>query len=448
MRIWPFKKKLEKKSDDFYTNNDVSFGAQGGHLPRTGYAYKNDVQHGLDSNVVMAPVSWVMRSFTESNPIVESKKNGRWRKVDDHPVESLLTLPNPWYDGDAMTKALIISYLLDGNAYLLKRRNAIGQVLELWYVPHWMIQPVWPREGDVFISHYLYRPSPSGIPQSLLPRDVIHLRFGLDPRNPRLGYSPLRPLLREIFTDDEASNFSASILRNQGFPGVIIAPKEGMSQTREQAEEQKDRYTRHFTSDRRGEPFVPNRPVDVTTFGFNPQQLNLSALRDITEERVCAMLGLPAAVAGFGAGMQQVKVGATMRELVRLARVNVINPMATTFAKVFTFQLLSDFVAQMKRFRMRYDMSDVSVFQEDEDAREARVLARVAGGVMTYADAQEALGMEVDESQDFYARSSGVVKKGEEPTSTEPSEPTEPSVNRLNGNGGQVDDVVTENQSS
>ncbi len=440
MRIWPFKKKAETKAhqgDDFFSNEDLTLS--GGFLPRTAYHYGQDIGHGLDSNVIMAPVSWVMRAFTEAQPIVESKRNNRWRRVDDHPVEQLLDVPNPWYDGDAMTKAIIISYLLDGNAYLLKRRSDIGTVLELWYAPHWMIQPVWPRDGSVFISHYLYRPSPSGIPQILLPRDVIHLRFALDPRNPRLGFSPLRPLMREIFTDEEASNFSASILKNQGFPGVIIAPKEGQTQTREEAQGLKDKFTEHFAGDNRGKPFVPSKAVDVTTIGFNPQQINLSALRDVTEERVCAMLGLPAAVAGFGAGMQQVKVGATMRELVRLARVNVIIPMGRTFSRVFTIQLLSDFVAQRRRFRVRYDMSEVSVFQEDENAREARILSRVAGGVMTVSDAQEALNMEVDETQDVYLRSSGVpVLADEVPLQTVPTN------NRLNGNGGLVDDVATQ----
>lgn len=444
--MWPFKKKsVETKAhqgdDGFFTNEDLTL--RGGFLPRTAYNYGHDIQHGLDSNVIMSPVSWVMRAFTEAQPIVESRINNRWRQVEDHPVEQLLDIPNPWYDGDAMTKAIIISYLLDGNSYLLKRRNDIGQVLELWYAPHWMIQPVWPRDGSVFISHYLYRPSPSGIPQILLPRDVIHFRFGLDPRNPRLGFSPLRPLMREIFTDEEASNFSASILRNQGFPGVIISPKEGMTQTRDEATDLKDRFTQHFSSDRRGQPFVPSRAVDVSTFGFNPQQINLSALRDVTEERVCAMLGIPAAVAGFGAGMQQVKVGATMRELVRLARVNVINPMGQTFARVFTIQLLSDFVVQRRRFRVRYDMSEASVFQEDENAREARILARVTGGVMTVADAQDALNMEVDETQDVYLRSSGVpVPADEVPLQTTPTN------NRLNGNGttngGLVDDAATQ----
>lgn len=431
MKLGPFELRFRRKGseqkshDGFYTADDLAFS---GRLPRTSYPYGRDVRHGLDSNVIMSPVSWIMRTFTEAEPVVEARRNDRWQAVDGHPLTALLNQPNQFYDGDATFKALVISFCLDGNAYLVKRRNTIGDVVELWYAPHWMIEPKWPNDGTTFISHYEYRPG-EGSTINLLPRDVVHLRFGLDPRNTRKGFSPLRPLLREIFTDEEASNFAASVLRNQGFPGVMLSPKEGMTQTREDAKGVKDRFTQHFTGDRRGEPFVATRPTDIATFGFNAQQIQLTGLRDVSEERVCAMLGLPAAVVGFGAGLQQVKVGATMRELVRLARVNVINPMARSFGKALTWQLLTDFVSQVRRFRVRFDMSDVSVFQEDETEREERIIARVDGGVMQVADAQEELGLKVDETQHIYLRDSSKVAV---PANEEPAPAP---VNRLNGDG-------------
>ena len=431
MRIGPFEIQLrrkgsEQKSHDFYTAEDLAFS---GGLPRTAYPYGRDVRHGLDSNVIMSPVSWIMRTFSEAEPVVEARRNDRWQTVDGHKLTALLKQPNQFYDGDATFKALVISYCLDGNAYLIKRRNDIGDVLELWYAPHWMIEPKWPNDGTTFISHYEYRPG-VGSKQILLPRDVVHIRFGLDPRNTRKGFSPLRPLLREIFTDEEASNFAASVLRNQGFPGIVMSPKEGMSKTREEAAALKARFTQHFTGDRRGEPFVATGPTDISTFGFNAQQIQLTGLRDVSEERVCAMLGLPAAVVGFGAGLQQVKVGATMRELVRLARVNVINPMAGTFGRALTSQLLTDFVSQVRRFRVRFDMSDVSVFQEDETEREERIIARVDGGIMQVADAQDELGLKVDETQHIYLRDSNKVAV---PANKEPV--VLPVVDSMNGNG-------------
>ena len=433
MKIGPFEISFRRaapegtKSSDFYTRDDVDFG---GSLPRTAYNYGRDLRRGLDSNVIMAPVAWIMRTFTEALPVVEEKKDDRWRTVDGHPLTALLSRPNLFYDDDALFKALVISYCLDGNGYVIKKRNVIGEVMAIWYAPHWLIEPKWPDDGSAFISHYEYKPG-NGATIPLLPRDVIHLRFGLDPRNPRLGFSPLRPLLREVFTDEEASNFAASVLRNQGFPGVVISPKEGSSMKREQAESLKAKFIQNFTGDKRGEPFVATLPTDIKTFGFDSNQINLAGLRDITEERVCALFGLPAAVVGFGAGLQQTKVGATMRELVRLARVNVINPMARTVAKTLTRQLLVDFEPPTRTSRVRFDMSEVSVFQEDETEREQRILARVDGGLMQVADAQEQLGLDIDETQKVYLRDSNkiAVASNKNPTLAQEVGPS-------NGNGG------------
>ncbi len=90
------------------------------------------VGQGLDSNVVMAPVQFIQRTFTQSVPVVEERADGRkWTPLDDHPAERLLADPNPFYDGDTLAKAFLLSWFLDGNAYLLKARNLLRAVVQL-----------------------------------------------------------------------------------------------------------------------------------------------------------------------------------------------------------------------------------------------------------------------------------------------------------------------------
>ncbi len=398
----------------------------------------NDVRDGLDSNVVMAPVAWIMRTFTEAEPTVQVKRDGMWRLFEEHGMTMAVENPNNFYDGDALWKATVISYCLEGDAYWYKVRSGLGTVMELWYIPHWMIEPSWTEGSTTFIDHYVYKPEN----RRIRVENIVHFRFGLDPRNTRKGFSPLRPLLREVFTDEEASIFSATILRNMGVPGLIVSPKDATaSVTPAKAAETKERLIAHFTRDRRGEPFVATGPTDVKQFGFDPNQLMLGNLRDIAEERVCAMLGVPAAVVGFGAGLQQTKVGATMRENVRLARVNAINPMARTFGKVLDKQLLPDFQSQMRRFRVRFDMSEVSVFQEDEKEREERIRENVMAGVLRVDKAQEQLGIEVDASQSIYLRESSLraVPANKtpifEPEEPQPREPGNRIPADVDGNG-------------
>jgi phage portal protein BeeE len=234
--------------------------------------------------------------------------------------------------------------------------------------------------------------------------------MGLDPRNTRKGFSSLRPLLREIFTDDEAANFSASILRNMGVPGGLIAPKDASSlPTPDDVQRMKDYMKTGFTGDKRGEWLVLGNPTTTEQFGFDPNQLMLTNLRDVVEERVCAALGIPAAVVGFGAGLQQTKVGATMKELRRLAWVSCIIPHQNSIARQVTRQLMPDFQAQTRRFRVQFDASGVSAFVEEETERARRIALLVEKGVLRVDRGQEMLGLEVDPTQEVYLRPSSAV---------------------------------------
>lgn len=407
-----------------------------------------DRNSGLDSNVIMAPVFWIMRTFVEASCIVQRRRFSEdglkaiWEPVIDHDAEILLTEPNPFYDGDILWQATLVSFILAGNAYWRKLRNDIGEVVELWYLPHFLVTPKY--ASGRYLDYYEYRAEGGSQPEPLSPRDIVHFRFGQDPRNTRLGLSPLQPLLREVFADDEAALFSAAILRNMGVPGLIISPKEG-GQRMLEGDVKKVKEDMNATTTRigRGSTKVFGVPTDVKQFGFDPNQLTLANLRDISEERVCAMLGLPATVVGFGSGVQATKVGATMREWVKLARVGCLSPMQSTLAKQATRQLLGDFVSQTRRFRLYFDTSEVPGFQEDDSATSDRICKQVTAGILRRDRAQSALGLEVDEKAQDYLIPTNAVRVDKDGNPIEPPKPTgEPTpTNRIaalenaNGNG-------------
>jgi HK97 family phage portal protein len=404
MNIWhSLTQRFRRKEQQFFPQGEMHSS-----LPRTLYHYSRDVQQGFDSNVVMAPVQWIMRTFTEGKAVVESRTNGVWKPVEDHAAEVLIDQPNEDYDGDSLWKATCISYTLNGNAYWRKVRNVFGDVIQLWYVPHWQMAPKRPPDGSQFISHYEYMPG--GPPIRLAKRDVVHFRFGLGPQNDILGLSPLRALMREIFVDDEAANFSAKILANMGVPGLMVSPKnEAIRPSPDDLQKFKSEIDSAVTGDNRGSTLVMGIPTDVHQFGFNPSAMTLGDLRDVAEERVCATLGIPAAVVGFGSGLQSTKVGATMRELVRLAWVQCLIPMQHSLGRQLTAQLLPDFVSQTRRFRMRFDDSEVSAFQEEDDLLAQRIIRLVTGGVLRVDRAQDLLGLEVDTTQEIYMRPSNSI---------------------------------------
>src|SRR5689334_19562644 len=205
-------------------------------LPGTKFDYQAQAIDGLRSSVVVAALNWLMRTFPEAPPVVQRRVSGQWRTLDTDPLEDLLRNPNPYYGGRVLWMATVMDFAF-GEAFWLKIRNSIGEVIELWWVPRALIAPRWSIDGSDFIHHYDY--SPGGKLIALPPDDVVHFRFGMDPANIRRGFSQLASVMREVYTDDQASNFTASVLRNLGIIGIVISPKEGNNASQEDVKEVK-----------------------------------------------------------------------------------------------------------------------------------------------------------------------------------------------------------------
>ena len=373
-------------------------------LKRTRFDYGREVGDMLDASVVTAPVQWMARALPEARLVVRRRGNGgQVTEIAGHKLAALIAAPNPYYGDIALWGATVWSWCVAGNAYWIKVRNGLGRPAELWYVPHWTMEPVGAEDGSEFITHYLYQPGGGAGQMVLDPDDVVHFRAGLDPRNPRYGLSPLSGVIREIFMDLESSNFVASLLRNMGVPGVVISPKGGAMPAPEDVEATKAWFREAFGGDNRGGPLVMGAPTDVVPYGFNPQQMNMSEARDVAEERVCACLGIPAAVVGFGAGLQQTKVGATMSELRKLAWHNGVMPLARALIDELARSLLPDF-GDAGGVELGWDTDEVLALTDDQDKQATRWSAMVQGGWAMVSEAREAMGLEVDDSHRIYLR--------------------------------------------
>ena len=367
--------------------------------------YSASVGDGLHSDVIMSPVLWAAARMAESPIGVHRLED---EEIDfEHDIAQLLKRPNGFYSGSAMRKAATISYLTDGNAYLLKVRNNQLKPIELWYVPHWLMEPHSPADGSAFLDYYEYFVPGQGT-LKVDPADVLHFRDGMDPANPRKGLSRLKILLREIYTDDEAAMFSAMLLKNGAVPGVIISPEESGTVI-DDPERTKKKILEEFGGAKRGSPMVMSAPTKVQQLGWDPKSLDLSALREIPEERVTACLGIPAAVVGFGTGLQQTKVGATMAEMRAMAYEDCIIPMQNGWADDMDLQLLPDFEESPEQWRIAFDLSGVRVLRDDETKLSDRVLRQFQGGLITRMVALDRLGYESTPDDDVLHLSMATV---------------------------------------
>ena len=83
---------------------------------------------------------------------------------------------------------------------------------------------------------------------------------------------------------------------------------------------------------------------------------------------------------GFGTGLEQVKVGAPMRELVGLAWAGCIIPTQRIIATQVGHKLLPRFEGSPKRFAVDFDRSRVSALQANEGLRVAWWNSQVQAG--------------------------------------------------------------------
>lgn len=395
--------------------------------------YQRAVGDGLGSSLVAATLAWIARNFPEAPPAIwpADAPPGVENKIVGHPIIRLLERPNPFFTGPLLWAATVTDWVANGETYWITEVAATGRPIRLWWAPSFTMRPEQDEGATEFITHYVL--TLEGVEYRVAVDRVVHFRLGSDPLNPRRGMSPLRALTREIFTDDEAANFTASLLRNMGVPGVIVSPdtdgpEGGASLTTEEAETTKANLATMFTGDRRGEVAVLTGKVKVQEFGFSPEQLTLRELRRIPEERVSAGIGIPAIVVGFGAGLDR-STFTNMGEALEYAYSNGLIPMMKLLAEDVRFQLLPKFEDDPHAFRFGFDLSLVRALQEDLYRVASRLDLGVRGGWAQVAEARQAMGLEVNDGDRIYLRQSQYV---EVPADGSPTRSLAPS---SNGNG-------------
>ena len=286
--------------DSMLTSN-YGFNTQSGFFPQK---LIDDMGDGLGNSAVTACLNVLATSFAEPSLKVYKKIDGGKELQQSHPMEILMNRPNEFLSGNSLAHYIVTSLSAHGDAFLLKVRNRTGNVVQLVpLMPNYV--KVRGNEREL-ITHYEYYAvkQNNALQQDYieLPREnVVHVRQGMDPDDHRRGFAPLRTVLRELAGDEAAGQFAVALLHNMAVPGVILSPKDDTmgGPSREEAEAIAQAFKSKFSGANRGAPMIMTGAMDVDVVSFTPEQLNLTALRRLPEERVSSVLGVPAILAGL-----------------------------------------------------------------------------------------------------------------------------------------------------
>jgi len=370
----------------------------------------DDLGEGTGNSAVVACLNVLATSFAEPQLRIFQKSKEDINFISEHPVEKLMQRPNPFTSGSLLSHYIVTAINASGDAYLLKVRNKSGRVIQL--IPM-MPDRVNPRgTEDELITHYEYFGSSKHMGEFVVLKkdDLVHIRQGIDPNNHRRGFAPLKSVLRELLGDEAAGQYATALLHNMAVPGVILSPKDDQAggPSREEAEAIAKMYKSKFGGSNRGAPMVLTGAMDVKTVSFSPDQMDLKELRRLPEERVSAVLGVPAILAGLGAGLDAATYNNT-KELREFFTEQKLIPLWKTVANELTHQLLlADFTNDTNTY-CAYDLDQVRALSQDKNETYKRMNMGVAGGWVTIAEARKAAGLEVDETHEVYLRPLNMV---------------------------------------
>lgn len=343
------------------------------------------------SSIVAISVRYYLTNFQQISFQLVQMQNGQRVVIEDSDIIELLSDPMSGKVAPSQIWGNFIQdYLLMGNAYLRKIRGVGNQVIALEYVASDCIR----AEGTPKISITRYVYTTSGQEYAIPVEDIIHLRYAKDTSDARYGRSPITSLLREIALDNMCSTTSYALVRNQGIPSLMIGPDANdmaVDISPEDARQIKRKLQEDFSGDSAGGIAIMSSAYRVDKISFSPQELDLSSLRRVSEERIPAAMGLNAMVLGLGAGLER-STYSNFQASQRASWETGIIPLLDAMCEILTYQLLNDF-SPKPGYKISYDLSNVKALSEDKYAESERSANLYKSGVISRAEAKLMIGI-------------------------------------------------------
>jgi HK97 family phage portal protein len=354
------------------------------------------------NGVVAVAIDWYVRNWSQGVAKVYRPVDGSQADpVFEHPVLKLIAEPMPGLPANLVWGWFLQDYKLFGNAYLRKIRSTRdGQVIGLQFLPFDMVRPV----GDGTNPLIMYKYQTDGRTFDVKLEDMMHLRYGREPLDIRLGRSPLQAMLREIGTDNVASSAAYGLLANGAMPSIIIGPdakETSVDISLDDARQIKRQIREDLTGDNAGNVVVMNGPYKMDRVSLTPADLALDAIRRVPEERICSALGLNPMVLGLGSGLERSTYSNYERSQ-QAAWEDGMIPLFRAIADVITIHLLPDFAETQPGDFLEFDVSQVRALADDLQAEATRAERLYKSGIIDRAEAKRIAGLEAvpeDEGQ-------------------------------------------------
>jgi HK97 family phage portal protein len=269
-----------------------------GEAPLPGSSFGEFSQIYKTNGVVSACMAIRQRIFSEVTFRFVQINNGKTGQMFGTP--DLGILERPWPNGTTgeLAARMIQDVDLAGNFYAVRegnrlyRRDPSKTSIILSGDPK--------TDEFVDVLGYAYQPDgPKGPLYTYLPHEVCHWSPEPDPEHPYKGMSWITPILREIRSDNAATDHKAKFYANSATPNMVVTfPQDVMTQ--DQFDKFKAKMEAEYAGARgAGKTMYLAPGADVEVVGKDFAQMDFSNTQGRDETRIASRAGVPAVIVGL-----------------------------------------------------------------------------------------------------------------------------------------------------
>lgn len=227
---------------------------------------------------------------------------GIWSEVSNPAYDPVLRKPNAFQTAGQFREFWITTKLVAGNAYVLKRRDTRGVVVEMYVLDPNKVMPMVSDSGAVYYQLQAdnLNTLPDGYPseQLVVPAsEIIHDRC-MAVHHPLIGVPPVAaahwPALKNMKILRNATDFFA----NHAQPGGLLTAPAGM--TDDDAKKVQAYWDDNFTGERSGRVAIVGADMKFTQFAMKSIDSQMIEQMRYSDEQICQPFGITPFKVGIG----------------------------------------------------------------------------------------------------------------------------------------------------
>lgn len=357
---------------------EVATGYVSQQEPRNApFSYRRAAATGfLRNEVVRACIMERSESASEARLRLVRRTGSEIEEVERHRMLDVLAEPNPLMDTVEFVSAFIVQSDIGGNVYVLKIPDRVGRTTQLWFLRPDRVKVVPSRTGLPGGFEYMLDGQVYNIPAER----VGHFKM-FNPLDDWYGAGPLQVLAQQVDLDISATQFARTFFENKAMPGGFLKLKRQVESQEEANEIRRNFHARLTGYGQWNNTGILDADADFKEVTPNMKDMALADLRDLTESRICAALGVPPILVGVTAGLKRATYSNYAQAKESFWEETML-PLYKRIAAFLTRALSAE--RDMTGLTMDFDFSEVRALQKDEkeQAEREKILADAAGSYL------------------------------------------------------------------